>query len=356
MRVAVVGLGWVAREVWLPRLVKHPDFEVVAVVEPRPEAVERATALVGGARVYGGYQELGPHEADLVFVLTPNHTHGTLAGHFLRQGLAVFLEKPTGTDFGHLRLLEDAARDGGGRLLLSTAARHRTDVGELARLVADGALGTPRLAELSWVRSRGIPGSDWFARRETAGGGVLVDLGWHVIDVLHHLWGASGVRHATALASCDFLTREGWGADWHAGTAALGNADVEDQLTALVATERYGMQLRFAWASHETVDRTRLVLHGTAGTAELTTTFGFSPRRVTEPTLTLRQEGGERRVPLPPAGVGDEYDQQLDALASELARADATGRALREAREALAVVEACYRATSARWTAPETNS
>lgn len=356
MRVAVVGLGWVAREVWLPRLAEHPDFDVVAVVEPRPEAVERTAALVGGARVYGGHRELGPHEADLVFVLTPNHTHGAVAGHFLRQGLAVFLEKPTGTEPGHLRLLEDAARDGGGRLLLSTAARHRADVGELARLVADGALGTPRLAELSWIRSRGIPGSDWFARRETSGGGVLVDLGWHVIDVLHHLWGASAVRHATALASCDFLTREGWGADWHAGTAALANADVEDQLTALLATERYGLHLRFAWASHEAVDRTRLVLHGTAGTAELTTTFGFSPRRVTEPTLTLRQEGGERRVPLPQAGVGDEYDRQLDALAAELARADATDRALREAREALAVVEACYRATSARWTAPETNS
>lgn len=114
MRVAVIGLGWVAREVWLPRLVKHPDFDVVAVVEPRPEAVERAATLVGGARVYGGYQELGPREADLVFVLTPNHTHGAHASHFLRQGLAVFLEKPTGTDFGHLRLLEDAARDGGG--------------------------------------------------------------------------------------------------------------------------------------------------------------------------------------------------------------------------------------------------
>ncbi|MFG3516966.1 Gfo/Idh/MocA family protein [Streptomyces bobili] len=356
MRVAVVGLGWVAREVWLPRLVKHPDFEVVAVVDPRPEAVERVGALVAGARVYGGHEELGRGEADLVFVLTPNHTHGALAGHFLRQGLAVFLEKPTGTDFAHLRHLEEAARDGGGRLLLSTAARHRADVGELARLVADGALGTPRLAELSWVRSRGIPGSDWFARRETAGGGVLVDLGWHVIDALHHLWGASGVRHATALPGSDFLTRDGWGADWHPGAAALGTADVEDQLTALVATERYGMYLRFAWASHETVDRTRLVLHGTTGTAELTTTFGFSPRRVPEATLTLRQEGTERRVPLPPAGVGDEYDLQLDALPAELARTDATGRALREAREALAVVGACYRATSADWTAPETNS
>ncbi|MFJ4618065.1 Gfo/Idh/MocA family protein [Streptomyces sp. NPDC088812] len=347
MRVAVVGLGWVAREVWLPRLVKHPAFEVVAVVEPRPEAVERAGELIAGARRCAGPGEIGRDDADLVFVLTPNHTHGTLASGFLRRGLDVFLEKPTGTAPGHLRLLEDAAREGGGRLLLSTAARHRADIGELARIVATGALGTPRLAELSWVRSRGIPGSDWFARRETAGGGVLVDLGWHLVDVLHHLWGASAVRGATALASSDFLTREGWGAEWHAGAAARPAADVEDQLTALVATERYGLHLRCAWASYETVDVTRLVLHGTEGTAELTTTFGFSTRRVTEPALTLRDKDGERRVPLPPAGIGDEYDLHLDALRDEAVRADATERALREARDALAVVDTCYRATAA---------
>ncbi|MFJ3493756.1 Gfo/Idh/MocA family protein [Streptomyces sp. NPDC086091] len=345
MRIAVVGLGWVAREVWLPRLVKHPDMTVVAVADPRPEAVERAGSLIAGARLCAAPRDIGPGDADLVFVLTPNHTHEAVAGGFLRHGQDVFLEKPTATGADDLARLAESARAGGGRLLLSTAARHRADVGALARLVADGALGTPRLAELSWTRSRGVPAGDWFARRATAGGGVLVDLGWHLVDVLHQIWGAAPIRSATAVASADFLARGGWGAAWQSGgTPARPDADVEDQLTALLATERYGLHLRFAWASYETVDRTRIVLHGTEGTAELVTTFGFTTNRVTEPTLTLRRRDGERTVPLPPAGIGDEYDLHLDALPEALTRPDPTERSLREAHRALAVVDACYRA------------
>ncbi|AYN40324.1 gfo/Idh/MocA family oxidoreductase [Streptomyces dangxiongensis] len=349
MRAAVVGLGWVAREVWVPRLLRHDAFELVAVVEPDAGARERAGALPDGVRVHHGHEELDAAGTDVVFVLTPNHLHGAVAGSLLRRGVDVFLEKPTATEDSHLALLRDAAGAGGGRLVLSTAARHRGDVGELARLVDGGFLGTPRLAELSWVRSRGVPGSGWFRQRRTAGGGVLVDLGWHLVDVLHHLWGPSAVRDATAVASSDFLGRAGSGAAWHRpGAAEPAGGDVEDQLTALVAAEDYAVQLRLAWASHAPVDTTRLVLHGTEGTAELTTTFGFSTCRVERPTLTLARRDGVTDVPLPGTGVGDEYDRQLDALPEAFARTDATAVALREATDALAVVDACYRAAGLR--------
>ncbi|MGW5676461.1 Gfo/Idh/MocA family protein [Streptomyces sp. NPDC003860] len=346
MRVAVVGLGWVGREVWLPRLLAHPDFEVRAVVEPRPDAVARAGALPAGVTVHAHHEDLAPGEVDAVFVLTPNHTHAEIAGTFLRKGLRVFLEKPTGTQADDLRLLADAAQAGGGRLVLSAAARHRADVRALADLVRAGTLGTPRLAELSWVRGRGVPGSAWFTRRESAGGGVLVDLGWHLVDVLHHLWGASPVRSATAVTSADFLGREGWSAPWHAAAGPGAAVDVEDQVTALVATEAYGLQLRCAWGSFAELDRTRIVLHGTAGTAELDCTFGFSPRRAPERSLRLYDGEGVRDLPLPPAAIGDEYDGQLDSLAAAFAADDATAAALGDADAALTVVAACYRAAA----------
>ncbi|MFF8730089.1 Gfo/Idh/MocA family protein [Streptomyces sp. NPDC015171] len=348
MRAAVVGLGWVAREVWVPRLLKHDGFELVAVVEPDAGALERAGSLPAGVRVHRSHEDLDTAGTDVVFVLTPNHLHGAVAGALLRRGANVFLEKPTGTEDAHLALLREAAEAGGGRLVLSAAARHRGDVGELSRLVDSGVLGTPRLAELSWVRSRGIPGSEWFLRRRSAGGGVLVDLGWHLIDVLHHLWGPTPVRGATAVATSDFLGRSGFSAAWHQGAPADAGGDVEDQLTALVAGDAYALQLRLAWASHVPVDTTRLVLHGTAGTAELTTTFGFSTHRVGRPALTLTRHGSVTDVPLPAAAVGDEYDGHLDALPQAFARPDATVIALREAGHALTVVDACYRAAGLR--------
>jgi oxidoreductase len=338
VRTVVVGLGWVAREVWLPRLLAHPKFTLVAAVETNPDAA----GAVSGVPVYGDCADVPLDDVDLAFVLTPNHTHGRIGEWFLRRGRSVFLEKPTGTDRAQLDLLDRAARSGGGRLVLSAAARHRADIRELARLVSDGFCGTPRLAELSWVRARGIPTGGWFTDRATAGGGVLVDLGWHVIDVAQQIWGTSPVRAATAVAGDDFLRRRGWDAGWRGGPAHPTGGDVEDQLTGLVVTDPYAMALRFAWASHEETDETRIALHGTEGSVELRTTFGFSPRRVT-PSLVARRGGERTDIPLPGVAVGDEYDRQLGALVGLMEEPGATARALAEAYAVLAVVDACYR-------------
>lgn len=349
MRTAVIGLGWVAREVWLPRLLAHPKFTVVAAVEPDPATAERVAGQLGRTPVLSHHADLDVEQVDLAFVLTPNHTHGALGDWFLRRGCSVFVEKPTSTDRGQLELLRTASRHGQARLVLSAAARYRADVAALRRLVANGSIGTPRLAEVGWVRSRGIPGNGWFTHRETAGGGVLLDLGWHVIDVVQQLWGVSPIRSATAVSGADFLGREGWDAGWR-GTAeqAVTTPDVEDQMTALISTDAYALQLRLAWASHEEVDVTSIVLHGTEGSASLRTTFGFSPLRVPEPTLVLKRRSAVERIPLEPSPLGAEYDGQLDALVGLLEAADTTRRSLADAAGALAVVEACYRSAGSR--------
>lgn len=289
MRTAVVGLGWVAREVWLPRLLTHPKFQVVAAVDPDPAAATWAAKVLTNVPVHPSHTDICIDDVDLAFVLTPNHLHGATSEWFLRRGRSVFLEKPTGTDRGQLALLTLAGR-GGGSLVLSAAARYRRDVAQLRRLVDGGVLGTPRLAEISWVRARGIPGNGWFTNRSTAGGGVLLDLGWHLIDVVQRLWGPAAPRSSTAAASADFLSQHGWDAGWRSGVVSdAAVPDVEDQLTAMVTTDRYALQLRLAWASHEERDVTTIALHGTDGTAVLRTTFGFSPSRVDMPSLVVKR-------------------------------------------------------------------
>jgi oxidoreductase len=346
MNVAVVGLGWVAATVWLPRLLANPDYRVVAVVEPDGECAARSAAIMTGCPLYSSHRDVPLDGLDAVFVLTPNHTHAEIGSWFLRRGCAVLLEKPTCVHPAEIELLSAAAEAGGGRLGLSAAARHRADVAALRNVVRSGVLGTPRLADLSWVRARGIPRSHWFTDRRRAGGGVLIDLGWHVIDVALDLWGPVSVRSATACASADFLGLDGWGASWH-GTAAAPSppGDVEDQLTALVATDSYGLRLRFAWASHEDTDETVLVLHGTDGTAELHTTFGFSDRRRAIPSLRVKRSGTVAPMRVDADGVGAEYDRQLTELtALRGSDEEATKRALDEARDVLRVVDACYSA------------
>ncbi|MFE0530352.1 Gfo/Idh/MocA family protein [Micromonospora sp. SD19] len=347
MRTVVVGLGWVATEVWLPRLLAHPAITVVGAVEPTVAAAERAAVLLGGVPVRPYYRDVPVDDVDMVFVLTPNHTHAEIAEWFLRRGRRVVLEKPNCTRVDEIDRLEAAAADGGGSLALSAAARHRTDVSALRDIVASGRLGTPRLAELSWVRGRGIPQRRWLTSSASAGGGALVDLGWHVLDVAHDLWGPVRVRAAVATATSDFLRRPDWSALWQPSSAATpGGAqmyagDVEDQLTGLVTTDSYALGLRFAWASHEEVDQTTITLHGTDASAQLRTTFGFSPHRLARASLHVRSAGRVEEVMLPDTRVGAEYDRLLDDLVT--CDDDATTkRSLDCVRDILSIVEACY--------------
>jgi oxidoreductase len=346
MRVAAVGLGWVAREVWIPRLLNHARFELVGVVDSSPETLRSSAEWLGGRSAYADYRDVPLDEIEAAFVFTPNSTHVQIAEWFLRRGVSVFLEKPGCTNRSELLRLRAAVAHGKGRLAVSAAARHRSDVAAMAEIVSSDALGEPRLAELSWVRGRGIPGSMWFSRRADAGGGALLDLGWHMIDVAHYLWGSSRVRAAAAVMSSDFLKQGDASAEWHSAEARLAAAepDVEDQLTALLATERYGMSLQFAWASHESVDRTVIALHGTLGTLVLMTTFGFSPRRVERPSLWLRSNGCEREIDFCRDEVGDEYTKCLDNAADELRSAERTEQTMHDIEAILGVVSSCYRA------------
>lgn len=344
LRVAVIGLGWVAREVWLPRLARHPEFTVVALADPTAELTSELR-LVPERQVYRDFRDVPCSEIDVVFVLTPNQTHAAVASWFLRAGKGVFVEKPIGTSRQQLEMMETAARHGGGGLVLSGAARYRSDVRELHGYLSRGMLGSPRFAELSWVRSNGVPSSGSFTSRASAGGGVLLDLGWHVIDVLHQLWGTVPVRSVASVPGYDFVRSKDHSAQWRgADTVTSSDFDVEDQLNALVITDRYAAGLRFAWASHEERDSTVLTLHGTHASLTLTTTFGFSPLRVEQPSLVLRTSGSVKQLPLTAQIVGEEYDRQLDALPELLARSDTSRQSFADAKGVLEVIDGCYRA------------
>jgi oxidoreductase len=347
MRVVVVGLGWVATEVWLPRLLAHRSFEVVGAVEPVTSVAAAARRILGDLPVYHDHREVPDGAADCAFVLTPNHTHAKIGEWFLQRGYSVVLEKPSCTEPEEIERLERAAYAGGGHLALSAAARYRCDIAAMRDIVAAGVLGSPRLAELSWIRAKGIPRRPWFTSKSTSGGGVLVDLGWHLLDVAQFLWGPVQVRDATAMASADFLRRDEWAASWHGEPSpdAVADLDVEDQLTALVTTDAYALRLSVAWASHEEVDRTSVVLYGSDAVAELSTTFGFSPQRLEHPTLRLKRFGQIEEVGIAPDQIGDEYTRQLDELASIGDDSHCTERALACARNVLSVVRACYAAT-----------
>ncbi|MGK5673456.1 Gfo/Idh/MocA family protein [Micromonospora sp. URMC 106] len=353
VRVAVAGLGWAGREIWLPRLATHPDFAVTAVVDPEPGVRDRARDTHRVPAAYADVDELPAGAADLVVVAVPNHLHAAVAARLLRRGVPVFLEKPVCLTSAEATLLAEAERDGGAVLLAGSAARYRADVRALAE--AAGELGPIRHVDVAWVRARGVPDAGgWFTRRDLSGGGALVDLGWHLLDTVLPLLGPTRVTHAIGSVSDDFVNDGAAHAAWR-GDAAAGRrvpGDVEDTARGFLLTaDGSSVALHACWASHESLDRTTITVHGAAGSATLRCTFGFSPNREPTPVLTRTRDGETVRLPLPEEPIGAEYDRQLDALPGLLADPAGRGAAVAEARRTIDVIERIYH--SARPTEPE---
>ncbi|MGW5449880.1 Gfo/Idh/MocA family protein [Streptomyces asiaticus] len=340
VRVALVGLGWAGRELWLPLLREHADFEVVAAVDVDPvsrTAFHEAT----GIAVHPAVDALTARAVDLAVVAVPNHLHAEVAGALLANGISVFLEKPVCLTSAEVDALAAAERSG-GMLLAGSAARYRGDVEALRRVVPD--LGGIRHVDLGWVRARGVPqAGGWFTRRDKAGGGALFDLGWHLFDTLVFLLGPARFAQVIGVTSDDFVNADGWRAAWRQEQRGADAADVEDTARGfLVRDDGVSVSLRVSWASHEARDVSLIQVAGSAGTAELRCTFGFSPNREPEPVLTVTREGATTRLAVPNEQVGVEYRRQLDGLATRLADPANRGEAIAEARPIVRMIESFY--------------
>jgi oxidoreductase len=364
IQVAVVGLGWAARTIWLPLLSEHPAFRLAAVADPDPAALAYAAAV--GGRVFADARELSADDVDLAVVAVPNRLHASIAATLLGNGISVFLEKPVCLSSSEAGLLADAERRGGAVLLAGSAARYRSDIETLTGLMS--SLGPVRHLDLSWIRARGIPeGAGWFTHRGQAGGGALIDLGWHLLDVGFLLLGSPAVRDVLGAMSSDFLSQPAWRAAWRGdelrgvlppgqpgggmrgvlppGQFSSVGGDVEDAARALLVTDGgVSVSLRAIWASHRASDLTQVVVDGQEGTACLDCTFGFSPNRLPHPVLTLYRQGRREQVPLPADPVGAEYGRQVDALPGLLADPRMRGRAIAEAARTVEVIERLYQA------------
>jgi oxidoreductase len=344
IRVALIGFGWAGRSIWLPRLRADDSYDVVAVVDPAAGLGAELADL--GIPVLADHSELDPADVDLAVVAVPNHLHAELAAALLRRGISVFVEKPVCLSSAQADDLAAAERATDAVLLAGSASRYRSDVRALYQLAA--GLGTIRHVDLSWVRASGVPGRDgWFTRRELAGGGALVDLGWHLLDAAQPLLGSPTITHAVGSVSADFVNRQSSRAAWRAeGEAPVVAGDVEDTARGFLLTETgASMSLHASWASHQPLDLTEIKVEATGGTAILRCTFGFSPNRQGGSTLSHTLDG-VTMVTSVGEPIGQEYERQLAELPAMLADPRSKGMAIDDTRRTIDVIERLYRTAS----------
>lgn len=197
LRLLVVGHGLIGRQraAAADLLRARLPVELVATVDPVP----RDPGLYGGAPHVASIDDVPPDGYDAAIVALPHDLAVPMAGRILDAGRPVLVEKPLGVSAKDAHALECAARRIGTPSFVGYNYRFLPHVKELFAVVADGRLGALRSIDML-IGHGGHPGSaeGWKLRPERAGGGVLLDPGVHLLDLLLALNGDAEVTHVDA--------------------------------------------------------------------------------------------------------------------------------------------------------------
>ncbi|GAB1513059.1 Gfo/Idh/MocA family protein [Actinophytocola sp. KF-1] len=197
LRTAVVGFGTAGRVFHTPFLDADPDYALTAVVTGNEQRRAEVLARYPGTEVVDRAGALLDRELDLVVIGTPPATHAELAHTFLDAGVAVVVDKPFTVTAADGRALVEKAGRLGVPLTVFQNRRWDGDFRTVRRLLADGELGEVWRFESRFEWWKPDRGASWkTATPARAGGGILYDLGTHVIDQALRLFGdAVPVHH-----------------------------------------------------------------------------------------------------------------------------------------------------------------
>lgn len=203
LRFGFIGCGGIANTKHFPALAKLADqVELVAfcdIIEER--AVQAAeTYGIGGAFVTTDYQELTQRpDIDVIHVLTPNVSHAEITVAALEAGKHVMCEKPMAINYEEAKKMLEAAKRTGKKLTIGYQNRFRSDSLATHDACAKGELGDIYFAKAHAVRRKGVPTWGVFPDKEKQGGGPLIDIGTHALDLT--LWCMDNYKPKMVLGS-----------------------------------------------------------------------------------------------------------------------------------------------------------
>ncbi len=190
IKIGIIGCGGIANGKHMPSLSKLGDVEMVAFCDIVSEKAEKAKAQYGtpDAKVYTDYQELlKDKEIEVVHVLTPNRSHAPITIDALHAGKHVMCEKPMAKTAEDARKMVAAAKETGKKLTIGYQHRHKPESIYLKSVIERGDLGDIYFAKAFAVRRRGTPNWGVFLNEYEQGGGPLIDIGTHSLDVTLYL-------------------------------------------------------------------------------------------------------------------------------------------------------------------------
>lgn len=244
-------------------------MEVVALCDiVESKAVSYKNDFFPNAKVYTDYKELLKDDSiDSVDICTPNYLHSVIAVDAFNSGKHVFTEKPDAVSVEEVLKMNEASQKADKTLMVMRNNRFLDASVMAKKFIDNGEMGEIYCGRCGWQRRRGIPGKrGWFTNKEQSGGGPLIDLGVHMIDLAIWLMGNPTPVSVSGNTFCKFADSE-LSDSVHSQFGekkSSGVFDVEDLAMGMI---RFGngtvLQIEFSWASNVKKERRFVELRGT---------------------------------------------------------------------------------------------
>ncbi len=183
-RLGFVGVGWIGRR-RMGALARSGAAEVAAIVEPSEERARLALAEAPGAVLAPSLEALLASGVDGIVIATPSALHASQAEAALARGKAVFCQKPLGRTAREVARVVRAARRADRLLGVDLSYRYTEGMQRIAEALRAGEIGPVYAVELAFHNAYG-PDRPWFYDARFSGGGCVMDLGTHLVDLA--LW------------------------------------------------------------------------------------------------------------------------------------------------------------------------
>ncbi len=295
LRAAIVGLGGIAHGKHLPALTQIPGLELVGFCDLVLARAQEAATKYGcaDAKVTTDYRQVINLDVDIVYVLTTNNAHAEISIAALDAGKNVLCEKPMAVSSVEAKAMVEAARRSGKILAIGYQNRFRPDSLYLKSLCQEGEFGDIYFAKALAVRRRAVPTWGSFLSEEKQGGGPLIDIGTHALDLT--LWMMDNYRPRAAMGSTfhklggEPHPANAWG-PWDPATFT-----VEDSAFGMIQMENGAtILLESSWALNTLqVGEAQTVLCGTKAGADMLDGLRINGERLGKLyTFTPQLQGG----------------------------------------------------------------
>lgn len=271
LRVCVIGTGSIS-DFHLASFANNQQALLYGVYDYSRDRAEEKAKKYGIAKVYDSLLDVfNDPNIDAVSICTWNNTHADISIQALKSGKHVLVEKPLSMTVEEALRVEEAVQQSNKLLQVGFVRRFATNTRVLKTFIDQGKLGEIYYAKASCLRRIGNPGG-WFADKERSGGGPLIDLGVHIIDICWYLMGRPKVKSISGNTYSKLGNRGNVEnlSFYKAADYDKEKNSVEDLANALITFENgASLLVDVSFTLHAKKDEIQVKLFGTKGGAEL---------------------------------------------------------------------------------------